>query len=686
MKKILVVALILLILFFIIKKESVTEKNNEKELNEFLKDEVNGEIKKEMEEIYLESPLFLRVFPDGLNSKEIQQYIDEIHKINETLNRLPPLLRDDFLNLILKLDLNSEKSLPELMKTEAKIEKEVDDFLKIYILLPSGIRTGIEDSKSIEGINSIPEFTGIIIDLLITYQNLPPEIKEIIPEFRWIKDGFEIEEIKEFNNEISLNFNNNVFKEWFVKNFYFYDVSNLKKSWDDFLKLQKNDEKPPIIKFDVRTDDDIFFENESPDTVVEISLEDDLNSIKRVEITIGGETKTLKSKNSLYFHAILRFKLKFGKYTVKVEAMDNMGNMSSEEKEYEYYPDVYTLNFIKLYDEDKIEEAWEKAREYRPIQPYPKENLGFEVYGAYILGEKMREYYEEIKNNITERDPVYIAKAVNTIINRGYLVQVNFPEIIKKIPLKSGICGYDAEIQVIILNNLYRDLGIRASAFLIPASKSGTVVDHSEVFLHTEDGNYIMGSNYEGIYKMGEDPYSKDPDLVLMGEKEWFKLKGAKDAFLQAFSSIILPYRPDKVAIEKFYDPLNFDVVPIYPYIDIRNEMLKSHYVIYPSYVNFILPEEYVFQFMDYVEKNGIDERVWMEVNKLESARRYWYWKKGYELYEGKNPEAYIMLVPTSYFNSTFVYINTRTPEAKIFVQELKMGDEKAYEEILSII
>ncbi len=44
------------------------------------------------------------------------------------------------------------------------------------------------------------------------------------------------------------------------------------------------------------------------------------------------------------------------------------------------------------------------------------------------------------------------------------------------------------------------------------------------------------------------------------------------------------------------------------------------------------------------------------------------------------------MLVPTSYFNSTFVYINTRTPEAKIFVQELKMGDEKAYEEILSII
>jgi len=228
MKKILVVALILLILFFIIKKESVTKKNNEKELNEFLKDEVNDEIKKEMEEIYLESPLFLRVFPDGLNSKEIQQYIDEIHKINETLNRLPPLLRDDFLNLILKLDLNSEKSLPELMKTEAKIEKEVDDFLKVYILLPSGIRTGIEDSKSIEGINSIPEFTGIIIDLLITYQNLPPEIKEIIPEFRWIKDGFEIEEIKEFNNEISLNFNNNVFKEWFVKNFYFYDVSNLR--------------------------------------------------------------------------------------------------------------------------------------------------------------------------------------------------------------------------------------------------------------------------------------------------------------------------------------------------------------------------------------------------------------------------------------------------------------------------
>ena len=685
-KKILAVCTIFFVLFLILRNGSITEEKNERELDEFLENRIDDEsekIRKEIEEIYLKSPLFLKIFPENLNSEEIQLYIDEIQAINNLLGDIHPLLRDDFLKLIFKLDLNSEKTIEELRNIRVKIEKQVGDFLKVYTLLPQGIREGVEDSRSIGNVNSITELTGIIIDLLIKYQNLPSDIKNIVPDFSWIKDGFEIEEIKEFNEQISLNFDDNTFREWFVKNYFLYDVSNLKNSWNDFLILREKDNLPPEIDFSVRIDDDLFFENESPDTVIKIFAEDDLNRIKTLKVYIGEYTETLKGRNSLYFSDTLRFKLELGKYEVTVEAMDSMGNTVSKKKEYEYYPDVYTID-LELYDSGKLDEIWKKARDYRPIQPYPKEDLGFEAYSAYILGEKMGEYYEDIKNSIMEKDPVEIAKRVNAIINRGYLVQIEFPEVIKKIPLKSGVCGYDAEVQVIILNNLYRDYGINASAFLIPASKSGGVVDHSEVFLHTESGDYLIGSNYEGVYKIGEDPYSKDTNLVLMGEEEWFKLAGAEDAFFQALSGMILPYRPDRVAIERFYKSL--DIIPIYPYIDIRNELLKSHYVVYPSYVNFIVSDEYVSQSMEYIMEHGIDEKVLLEANKLESARRYWYYKKGYKLYEGKNPEAYILLIPSSNFNATFVYINARTPEVKKFVEDLKLNEKVAYEKILSLL
>jgi len=102
--------------------------------------------------------------------------------------------------------------------------------------------------------------------------------------------------------------------------------------------------------------------------------------------------------------------------------------------------------------------------------------------------------------------------------------------------------------------------------------------------------------------------------------------------------------------------------------------------------VNFIVSDEYVSQSMEYIMEYGIDEKVLLEANKLESARRYWYYKKGYKLYEGKNPEAYILLIPSSNFNATFIYINARTPEAKKFVEDLKLNEKVAYEKILSLL
>ncbi|MEA1992948.1 MAG: hypothetical protein U9N35_00925 [Euryarchaeota archaeon] len=271
-------------------------------------------------------------------------------------------------------------------------------------------------------------------------------------------------------------------------------------------------------------------------------------------------------------------------------------------------------------------------------------------------------------------------------MHRGCIIQSEYPEIIKNIPLKSGVCGYDAEVQVIILNNLHKDYGINASTFLIPASRSGGMVDHAEIFLHTEGGTNIMGSNYERIYLLGEDPYSRDQNLILMGEKDWFKVTGGKNAFLQMFSGIIFPYRPDKVTIEKFYSLLNVDIAPICPYIDIRDELLKSSYVVYPSYVNFIIEDAYVSQFLSYVKNRGIDKKVISEANKLESARKYWYDKKGYELYEGKNPETFVFLIPSSPFNATYVYINVRTSQVEKFVQKLKTHEKEAYKRILSLL
>ncbi|RLF93688.1 hypothetical protein DRN50_06845, partial [Thermococci archaeon] len=71
-KKILAVCTIFFVLFLILRNGSITEEKNERELDEFLENRIDDEsekIRKEIEEIYLKSPLFLKIFPENLNSE-----------------------------------------------------------------------------------------------------------------------------------------------------------------------------------------------------------------------------------------------------------------------------------------------------------------------------------------------------------------------------------------------------------------------------------------------------------------------------------------------------------------------------------------------------------------------------------------------------------------------------------------
>lgn len=323
--------------------------------------------RKDIKDIYRLSPLFLEIFPKNLSSEELKLYIDEIQEITGALNDLPLLLRDDFLKLIFKANLDSEKTIVELRNAKKRIKKEIDTFLEVYPMLHSEIKRGIEDSRSIGNIRNIPEVTGIIIALLRTCQNLPSDVREIVPNFEWVKDGFEIEEIEEFTAQILLNFDNDTFREWFVKNYFLYDVSTLKMAENDFSELEEKDTVPPKIECAVEIDDEIFFEDESPETTISIFVEDNINRIMKVSVSIGEYTEEMRGEDSLHFSKTLTTILEVGAYQVEIEVTDAGGNTASKTQKYEYYPDVYTLELTELYDPEKISAVWEKAKKYRPI-------------------------------------------------------------------------------------------------------------------------------------------------------------------------------------------------------------------------------------------------------------------------------------------------------------------------------
>ncbi|AHF80228.1 hypothetical protein [Thermococcus paralvinellae] len=557
----------------------------------------------------------------------------------QTLNIVPLALRDDMVRFLFS---DAPYTLEEFSQKVELFKTQVNEFVSIYLTLPPHIRVGIENSRQIYQVKTLTDYIQLVKELRMALSGLPPDVIDAIDNMQGLFGGFEPSEISEFVSGLrqikSEIFINTTYREWFIKNAHNFEIAEIYKTWTEFKTEHENDKKPPEMTGKVES---------LPSGLIEVSLgiEDNANPPKKVRILINGKEKIeiLMSTESLRYADVLQFYEDWGNYTITVEAYDAKGNKNSVDVILGHYPLVFPIYFngkapydfqnAKLYNKSEIEYMWRKAAHYKPLQVfeavYP--DLGFIRYHKIKLDGAMEFFYNDTKRKLLNyykkpvpfysMTPLHIAYFVNV-----YVHSFNTPIIGT---LESGICGYDGETEVILMNNLFMDFNLNAWAIQIPASLSGGKLDHSEVVVIWKVP-LLIGSSYKALYVLGLDPYPKVPEHIYPFESDWPKKYSRETVELMTLG--LIPYRPDKFALREFYKRFGIRVTPAYPLKDLSREFITG-YEFFASYINFQISEAYMQKLLKMI-KNG-DLRILDELNKLEAARELWYRLDGHNLYYG---------------------------------------------------
>ena len=557
-------------------------------------------------------------------------------RASQVLERVPYPLRDDMVRFLFS---ESPYTLEEFSKKVTIFEEQVNEFLETYNQLPPKIRNGIENSQNIYAARTLRNYISLIKELHMTLYELPLDVENAIDNMKGILDGFEPYEIEEFLD--SLNsiegylITNQTFREWFIENSARFEIAKVNLSWKTFLTEQKSDKRPPKIWGTV--------ESEEEKVKVAFTIRDNVNPPKELVVRIGKrEYKANIKTASLTYSSIMEFPLEWGEYNITIKGSDSHGNSNSVRVEFSHYPEIFEIKFdgsgkqfqnAHPYSRGDLEYIWRSAVSYKPLHVYKivYPDLGFDRYGKIKMGKAMKFFYEKAKEDLFlfynkplpfySITPLHIAYFVN-----NYVHSYNLP-VIKT--LKSGICGYDGETQVVLMNNLFMDFNLNAWALQIPASISGWRLDHSEIIV-IWDVPLLVGSNYNALYILGKDPYMLNEAPFYPYDRDWFKRY--YDDTIEMMVLGILPYRPDVTAVEDFYKRFNISVTPAYPYKNLMEELITG-YEFFASYVTFNISAQYVQGLLDMV-KNG-DLGVLDELNKVEAARALWYRLDGHNLYYG---------------------------------------------------
>ncbi|NJE25057.1 hypothetical protein E3E22_00115 [Thermococcus sp. MV5] len=557
-------------------------------------------------------------------------------QISETLERVPLPLQDDMVRFLFS---ESPYTLEDFSNRVMIFKSQVNEFLKTYEKLPPRIKNGIENSRNIYEVNTLQDYIAIVKLLYMNLYELPPDIITAIDSTQGILDGFEPHEIEEFLD--SLNsvkerfFVNQTFREWFVENSGYFDATNIKASWDKFVQESQKDTTPPKI-WGVVT-------SEGKNIRVSFTVKDNVNVPKEVIIKIGAKVITLPiSTNSLTYSSAIEFEQEWGEYNITITGMDTKGNKHSAKIEFSHYPEIFEIKFdeggeefqnARAYTKEELTKMWRYAAKYKPLQIYKivYPYLGFDRYGKIKFDGAMEFFYEKAKRDLFKFyhkplpfysiTPLHIAYFVNS-----YVHSYDMPYIKT---LRSSICGYDGETQVVLMNNLFLDFNLKAWALQVPASISGWRLDHSEIIV-IWDVPLLVGSNYKGVYVLGKDPYIQNDNLFYPYDPDWFSTY--YDDTVEMMTLGILPYRPDMVSVEEFYKRFNFRVTPAYPYKNLMKELITG-YEFFASYVTFNISKDYVQGLLEKIQEGDLS--VLEDLNKLEAARGLWYRLDGRNLYYG---------------------------------------------------
>ncbi|HIH73726.1 MAG: Uncharacterized protein XD43_0416 [Thermococcales archaeon 44_46] len=557
-------------------------------------------------------------------------------RVSRVLEEVPYPLRDDMIRFLFS---ESPYTLEEFSKKVTIFEDQVSEFLETYNQLPPRIRNGIENSQNIYAARTLQNYIALIKDLHMALYELPPDVKNAIDNMNGIIDGFEPYEIEEFLENLgsieSYLITNQTFREWFIENSARFEITKVNLSWEVFQKEQKSDKKAPKIWGTI--------ESEGEKVKVAFTIRDNVNPPKELVINVGEKEYKVNIKTqSLTYSSIIEFSLGWGEYNITIKGRDYHGNSNSIRVEFSHYPEIFEIKFDESgewfqnahpYSRKELEHIWRSAATYKPLHIYKiiYPDLGFDRYGKIKMGRAMKFFYERAKEDFFRFynkplpfysiTPLHIAYFVNS-----YVHSYDLP-VIKT--LRSGICGYDGETQVVLMNNFFMDFNLKAWALQIPASISGWKLDHSEIIV-IWDVPLLVGSNYRALYVLGKDPYISNENLFYPYDRDWFRRY--YDDTVEMMVLGILPYRPDVTAVEDFYKRFNISVTPAYPYKNLMEELITG-YEFFASYVTFNISEQYVQGLLEMVKEGNLS--VLDELNKLEAARALWYRLDGHNLYYG---------------------------------------------------
>ncbi len=591
-----------------------------------------------IEEVYPVYKYHTTLFED-VEVTDPEKFAELCWQVTQTLNSVPLPLRDDMVRFLFS---DSPYALEEFSKKVEIFNTQVREFVNVYSTLPPHIRAGIENSHQIYQVKTLTEYIQLVKELSISLSGLPSDVVDAIDNMQGLFGGFEPAEISKFVSGIKLIrqeiSTNTTYREWFIKNAHKFEISEVYGTWIEFQKEYRNDKIPPEMQGKVES---------LPSGVVEISLsiEDNANPPHGVRILINGKEKrniTIKTESLSYMH-VIQFPLKWGNYTITIEAYDAKGNKKSTSLVLAHYPLVFPIYFngkgkywfqnAQLYTKAQIEYMWKKAAEFKPLQVYEAiyPNLGFTRYHKIKLDGAMKFFYRDAKRKLLSyykkpvpfysMTPLHVAYFVNIYVHSRDVPIVG--------SLESGICGYDGETEVILMNNLFMDFNLKAWAIQIPASLNGGKLDHSEVVVVWRVP-LLIGSSYKAFYVLGLDPYPKVPEHIYPFESDWPKKYSRETIELMTLG--LIPYRPDKFALREFYERFGIKVTPAYPLKDVSKEFITG-YEFFASYISFRISDAYMQRLLNMIKPGNL--AILDELNKLEAARALWYRLDGHNLYCG---------------------------------------------------
>jgi len=604
---------------------------------------------------------------DDVNVTNPEKFADLCSKVYNTLQTIPLLLRDDMLRFLFA---ESPYTLEEFSKRVTMFDIKVHEFMNFYSQLPSNIKYGIENSKEIYKVKSLDEYIYLVSELRNSLAGLPPEIIDAIDEMQNITDGFEPREINVFlrglqsiREELMIN---STFDDWFIMNSRYFKITDIARTFGEFTKEQKTDKIPPKFKGDVRS---------LPNGTMqfEITITDNANPPKKVVIGLNGEENEFNlTTDRLKKFCLIRIFRRWEKYNISVEVYDEKGNVARTSFGFLHYPEVFRISFnnsgysfqrARLYSKQEIRFMWIKASEYKPLQVYQEfyPDLGFTRYGKIDLGSFMKFVYEDAHTKFftfyKKPLPFYSITPLHVVYFVNYYVHSYSTPIIGT--LHSGICGYDAETQAVLMNRFFMDFNLNAWAVPIPASLRSKMLNHIELIVLWK-APLLVGSNYRGVYLLGKDPYMTSNVSYYPFRSDWPKKYAT--ATVEIMRLGLLPYRPEEWTMKHFYRRFNISVVPDYPLKNLMNEFI-SGYEFFSPYIAFRFDYAYVQHLLS-MAKRG-DLRLRDEFNKLEAARALWYRIDGYNMYyvTGYSPD-YIVVDR----DGNFYYHHMR--RSKIFSSE----------------